>query len=537
MKTTTMKTRVAAILAAMVCATSVVGMGTTAFAASPDTITSVSSVQASDTSVDNYIRGMIFDSDAVLARKGENVSDSIETKIIGDKFYVISHKKCTTEKNSLSSFSIINNINSVAYPGALLLANSDLANGNPSPIDIERSKTNLTIHNIGVNGNSYVEVDPSKAGNVEDAVKELVSRWDGKDAPAQISYKMTAANSKKQIEASLGISSDIIDKLQIDFSAIHNGTKNSVVMSYKQVYYSVSADIQKGEKAFGTNVTVNDLKNEGINEENPPVMVSSVDYGRMIYVNISSTRSETEIKAALEAAKKAAKLDVKVDSKYQEVLDECEFTVFALGGQAGESGKYLSVKNADEFIQAVSSENKFTENTCAAPISYSTRYLKDGKVASSTMVTDYTETTTTIKDGVKVTFRAYGMNGRIDNGIFKIEGKLIKGYNADGTPIYEDYSETVSLSGTTTSKLTLPANLDLSKTKITFDYSGTSKDSFKYGTYDLSKAGSDITNLQLELEGSTKWWGGYYVEGRVWTNNTNFDHTQTTLFKCCDSDK
>ena len=148
----------------------------------------------------------------------------------------------------------------------------------------------------------------------------------------------------------------------------------------------------------------------------------------------------------------------------------------------------------------------------------------------------HTETTTE-ENGIKVTFKSNKMDGRIDNSIFRIEGQIINGYNADGTPVYENYSYSLRLRGTNTSELTLPANLDLSKTRIIFDYNGVCKDYFKYGVYNLSNLDSNITNLQLELEGSTKTWGGYYVEGRVWTDNPNFNHAKSTLFYCYDGAK
>ncbi|MBU5889783.1 thiol-activated cytolysin family protein, partial [Vibrio cholerae O1] len=78
--------------------------------------------------------------------------------------------------------------------------------------------------------------------------------------------------------------------------------KKVMILAYKQIFYTVSADLPKNPSdLFDDSVTFNDLKQKGVSNEAPPLMVSNVAYGRTIYVKLETTSSSKDVQAAFKA--------------------------------------------------------------------------------------------------------------------------------------------------------------------------------------------------------------------------------------------
>lgn len=69
-------------------------------------------------------------------------------------------------------------------------------------------------------------------------------------------------------------------------------------IAYKQIFYTVNVDApNKPSDLFADNVMFDDLKLRGVNKDNPPAYVSSVQYGRTIYVKLETTSKSSNVKA------------------------------------------------------------------------------------------------------------------------------------------------------------------------------------------------------------------------------------------------
>ena len=253
-------------------------------------------------------------------------------------------------------------------------------------------------------------------------------------------------------------------------------------------------------------------------------MVSNVDYGRMIMINIVSEHSENKIKAALKAA--AATNKAQLSAEYKNVLNDASFKYMVYGGSSEKAGSLVVTKDYQKLLEVINSESKFTENTCAAPISYTARFLRDGRIASSNIATDYVETTSVTRKSIPLRIFGTGINGRMSCGKVKVEGEQIIGFNKDGTRqtkkiVIADVK--LENSCTATKNPAIPADVDLSTVTVTFDYEGSDKTGFTADAncFNISstKNGENIDRVDIEIEGTSRaYLFGYYVEGYVWIN-------------------
>ena len=536
MKKTNIRTRIIASVLGTISAFSVAGVCTTsASAAEVDPQPAITQAVAK----------LDYRNENVMARKGETVEGkdgAQQREIIRNSdnsiTYVTKTKKSLN--NGTSSFAVTNAATAECYPGALLLGNSSLGEGDPQLLKAPRSDINLSLHGIGVKTGSDPGkmVNPTKSSDVTKAINEIKANWDGKDVPAEMDMSITQASSDMQVAAALGLEAGAVKKLKVDYSQSYTTSKKNYVMNFKQVYYSVSADMpDKAGKLFSADADTDNILSK-INNENPPVMVSNVDYGRLIMINIVSNHSENKIKAALQAA--AASNKAQLSAEYKNVLDNATFKYIVYGGSSEKAGSLVVTKDYQKLLEVINSESKFTDQTCAAPISYTARFLKDGRIASSNIATDYMETNSVTRKSIPLRIFSTGINGRLNWGSVKVEGEKIIGFNEDGTRktqkiVIADVK--LENSCTATKNPYIPADVDLSTVTVSFDYDGWHKTGFSSdaNSFNISttKNGENIDRVDIEIEGTSRGFVlGYYVEGYVWINkdvssNTSGRHSSS----------
>ena len=353
--------------------------------------------------LNHYLFGLNYDKTDILTRKGEALENytNTSTKQQGNEFVVVEKVK----KNLSSSHAdVAINSNGDIYLGALFKANQDLLENKPQQISLERSKGRISVDLPGmVGGDSYVDANPTVSG-MQEGVNTLLNRWHEKyaaknPAPARMQYESTSAYSMNQLKAKFGSDFEKIGvNLKIDFEAVNKGEKQIEVVDFKQIYYTANFDAPKNPSdVFAQGVTVNQLKARGIDEKTPPVYVSSVSYGRQMYVKFETTSKSTELKAAINAVIKG--VPIKAESEWARVLKDTTVTVSIVGGNADRAGRVVTgtVEDLKSLIQEGAT---FSTQNPAVPISYKTAFLKDNQVATIQSNTDYIETkVTSYKNG------------------------------------------------------------------------------------------------------------------------------------------
>ena len=353
--------------------------------------------------LNKYLFGLNYDKTNILTRRGEAIENytNTSTKQQGNEFVVVEKVK----KNLSSGHAdVAINGNGDIFLGALFKANQDLLENKPQQISLDRSKGRISVDLPGmVGGDSYVDATPTVSG-MQEGVNTLLNRWHEKyagknPAPARMQYESTSAYSMNQLKAKFGSDFEKVGvNLKIDFEAVNKGEKQIEVVDFKQVYYTANFDAPKNPSdVFAPGVTVDQLKARGIDENTPPVYVSSVSYGRQMYVKFETTSKSTELKAAINAVIKG--VPIKAESEWARVLKNTTVTVSIVGGNADGAARVVTgtVEDLKKLIQEGAT---FSTQNPAVPISYKTAFLKDNQVATIQSNTDYIETkVTSYKNG------------------------------------------------------------------------------------------------------------------------------------------
>ena len=353
--------------------------------------------------LNNYLFGLNYDKTNILTRRGEAIENytNTSTKQQGNEFVVVEKVK----KNlSNGSADVAINGNGDIFLGALFKANQDLLENKPQQISLDRSKGRISVDLPGmVGGDSYVDANPTASG-MQEGVNTLLNRWHEKyaaknPAPARMQYESTSAYSMNQLKAKFGSDFEKVGvNLKIDFEAVNKGEKQVEVVDFKQIYYTANFDAPKNPSdVFAPGVTVDQLKSRGIDDKTPPVYVSSVSYGRQMYVKFETTSKSTELKAAINAVIKG--VPIKPESEWARVLKNTTVTVSIVGGNADGAARVVTgtVEDLKKLIQEGAT---FSTQNPAVPISYKTAFLKDNQVATIQSNTDYIETkVTSYKNG------------------------------------------------------------------------------------------------------------------------------------------
>ena len=353
--------------------------------------------------LNNYLFGLNYDKTNILTRRGEAIENytNTSTKQQGNEFVVVEKVK----KNlSNGSADVAINGNGDIFLGALFKANQDLLENKPQQISLDRSKGRISVDLPGmVGGDSYVDANPTVSG-MQEGVNTLLNRWHEKyaaknPAPARMQYESTSAYSMNQLKAKFGSDFEKVGvNLKIDFEAVNKGEKQVEVVDFKQIYYTANFDAPKNPSdVFAPGVTVDQLKARGIDDKTPPVYVSSVSYGRQMYVKFETTSKSTELKAAINAVIKG--VPIKPESEWARVLKNTTVTVSIVGGNADGAARVVTgtVEDLKKLIQEGAT---FSTQNPAVPISYKTAFLKDNQVATIQSNTDYIETkVTSYKNG------------------------------------------------------------------------------------------------------------------------------------------
>jgi len=265
--------------------------------------------------LNHYLFDLNYDKTDILTRRGEALENytNTSTKQQGNEFVVVEKVK---KSLSNGSSDVAINSNGDIYLGALFKANQDLLENKPQQI-------------------------------MQEGVNTLLNRWHEKyaaknPAPARMQYESTSAYSMNQLKAKFGSDFEKIGvNLKIDFEAVNKGEKQIEVVDFKQIYYTANFDAPKNPSdVFAQGVTVDQLKARGIDEKTPPVYVSSVSYGRQMYVKFETTSKSTELKAAIDAVIKG--VPIKAESEWARVLKDTKVTVSIVGGNADRAGRVVT---------------------------------------------------------------------------------------------------------------------------------------------------------------------------------------------------
>lgn len=290
----------------------------------------------------------------------------------------------------------------VVYPGALVIGNSEMLDGSPQPLQIERSAMQLRLDLPGIGEGGTLNVEKPDYGTVQTALDDGLEYWNSEIAPqgyeiaSNAYYESTTAYTSKQMSLDLGVGVEWASgsSFESQFSYSNTTEKRVAAILYRQVFYEVTMVTPNSPAdVFGSSVDINKVKSL-MNSDAPPAYVSSVQYGRIIMVRMETTSTETsvELDAALEYASIGKDVNADVEAKYKSILEQSTINVVTIGGNAEVASKVITgseVASSGGLNYVITEGALYSRDNPGAPIAYTIKYLKDNRIAKMGYNTDY----------------------------------------------------------------------------------------------------------------------------------------------------
>lgn len=324
-----------------------------------------------------------------FAAKPDNIVSSKKTgtqelnPTTGNNEYV--YLTTVQKQTTLSPLSIINEANlDVIYPGSILRGSSFM-NATYDPLVLKNAFKPIVL-SISLKGKIPVTANilpiPSEVRNaISGLISQNKNNIDYEAIPTYYEYQSneitTEDSFKKALDAHLNV--NVLGGLvKANFgytqSSGSTNTKSYVMVKVRQRLYSMTIDPKYYTDWIDGNISTN---NFGTHE---PVYVSNVDYGRVAYILIETSKDEAYnnmmVKASVGVALKV--VDIGVDVNYSEELKKLfaqnKVKVMIVGGPVTLGGKVTDYNSFVNFLQAPTPSDLVSSS---AAISYKIRRLKD----------------------------------------------------------------------------------------------------------------------------------------------------------------
>jgi hypothetical protein len=277
----------------------------------------------------------------------------------------------------------------ILYIGSLIQGKSYLGGlGSMEELPIrQRAPVTLSIDLLFYDNFRVVE-NPNLA-YVRQAIGELIFSADdaGHVAGSSIFFNQTTSHSVEQSTLNLGLS---VKFLGAGIKASLNWEKttesSTITAQFTQKMFTTSMVLpQRPADIFSDAFTPELLQEQvefgRIGSDNLPVFVSSITWGRMMMLTMTSTYDEEKMKAALRASYSG--MSASVDAEHLEILENSEIRVVTVGGDQSSALSLLRSGSLGDYFK------NDAPLTTAVPISYTLRNLGDNTIAKVCETTSY----------------------------------------------------------------------------------------------------------------------------------------------------
>ncbi len=256
----------------------------------------------------------------------------------------------------------------------------------------ERAAINVSIPGLA-NDDNFRRVESPNQATIDQAIGSMIggATASGLSTPSSISFEMETYHSEKQSALQMGLSGNYLGfEGSASGSIDRNQSETTITAQFYQKMYDVVVEAPQSPGDFFsedfTEARLQQQISQGrIGPDNLPVYVSNIVYGRMMMFSITSTASESDIRATLQAGYNGigGSVQANLSAKQQAILQESKIKITSIGGDAEAT---LAMIRSGDWSQY------FTNNaplSSAAPMSYTFRNLGDGSIASVTETTEY----------------------------------------------------------------------------------------------------------------------------------------------------
>lgn len=330
------------------------------------------------------------------------------------------------------------------YPGAIVGADSVLT-GLFTQVVLPRAPATISVSLENLAGSKQGVMEAPSLGTYRDTLARILEAQITGSTPANLYSEIEEVHSKEQLDMALGVQASWglgLASLKTSFDWSRQQVRSRYVVRYTQAYYTVDLDAPAAPSTlFAPDVTVDDVAAK-LDEQRPPVYVSSVTYGRMVVFAFESEYAASEMGAALEFAYSGG-VDVSGDVSvtYKDIISRSKISAFILGGDAGAAAQ--TIDSYEALIAFIKSGGNYSRESPGAPIAYKLSYLRDNSPARMSFTTDYElEDCVRVSQRVKVTLHSIAVDdaGGDAGGDLELFGQIW----AEGTTSGTLFSKTTS---------------------------------------------------------------------------------------------
>ena len=324
-----------------------------------------------------------------ITNRNTDTTDVQENLPIGEGTY-----SCTTVTHNVNAasggstgFPLFNPTAGIIYPGNMLQGdtlNDDII----KEIVVERAGGTISTDVLDGNLTSTFTVDKVKQSTIINAMNNILA--DAPDElPSNFNIQIASVQSSEEFALALGVDvnttfSTIESKLNYKSST----DKSSFLVSLNQSYYTMSFDLPTSlDQLFDSSVSPEDLALY-VGENNPATYISSVTYGRIFYMLIESTSTQSELEVAVDAAFRGVTVDVdaSLDLNHFSSLDNVTYSVYAYGGDAETTFQAIGETDMNTLKDVLSQSSTLESGK---PLSFVVRNVSDNQIVSTQLATEY----------------------------------------------------------------------------------------------------------------------------------------------------
>ena len=374
------------------------------------TLISVAGAQTSEEENAIGVRQLIADIATGVIRQGDGKVKRPKEENVGEPEINVgptnpdgtaSGFQCQTKKVSLEQeaeeFLTLNPTQEWLYAGALLQG-ATISGGTPTFISAGRGPGRIALAvQAGSSGSLVEDVPEMTRTNVLDALNTILSSYDA-GTPGEFALSMKKVENQLHLEAMLGMNvTGNSFSAGASLSVSSNREKTKLLVRLSQKFYTVVFEPPRfPEQVFSSDVTVEEAK-RWMGPGNPPVFISSVNYGRMLFALLESDLSEDEVKAAFNAGYEGSvSASGEGSAEFSRRLANTSVSVISFGASASgglAAGADVAESSSFEGIYSfLRDSGNFGPENPGVPISYQMRSLYDSRPVRLAATTEYTKT-------------------------------------------------------------------------------------------------------------------------------------------------
>ena len=248
-----------------------------------------------------------------------------------------------------------------------------------------------------------MQVDSPDSASVNKARRDIINPIKPKSSTdlAKTSFESATTMSSLGVKAGLTIKGSAFG-VDANASLDQSYKSSTVVATIRQVFYTTTFTPSASQAAGFWPVTgAGSIKPEAltpfIGPSNPPLYISSVQYGRFICVTARASHSSSDLEAALIAyVHDTIQGTASASLEQQQMLDSSEMKVYTIGvpGYAEFQDLANPLNDLTKVYQAglsFSVGNPAVPDNPGAPISFTCRHIADGSPAGVSLVAEYVQ--------------------------------------------------------------------------------------------------------------------------------------------------